>query len=140
MNTFIWLLIIVAAIVFEAITVELVTIWFIPAAVISAILCAVGCDVTIQITAFLVISFATLLLFRKKALDKLKIERNKKYLPENVGETGIVLEPVDKYKGRIFVSGMDWAARTKSEKIIETGKEVIIEAVEGVTLIISEKN
>ena len=71
--------------------------------------------------------------------DKLKIERNKKYLPENVGETGIVIEPIDRYKGRIFVSGLDWAAKTKSENTIEKGKEVIIEAVEGVTLIVSEK-
>lgn len=139
MNIITWLLIIIAAIVFEAVTVELVTVWFIPAAIISGILCAFGCNTTIQIVVFLVISFANLLLFRKKALDKLKIERNKKYLPENVGETGIVIEPIDRYKGRIFVSGLDWAAKTKSENTIEKGKEVIIEAVEGVTLIVSEK-
>ena len=140
MNVAIWFIVLVAALMFEAITVELVAIWFVPGAIVSAILACCGCNMTTQLVAFILTAFATLLLFRKKLMDKLKIEKGKKHLPENVGEIGTVIETVDEFKGRIWVSNMDWAARSKNKEILEKGEQVIIEAVEGVTLIVSKNN
>ena len=75
----IWLGVTVAAIVFEASTLALVAVWFIPSALVSLVLSVFHLPLWLQVTAFLVLSLA-LMIFLKPFMKKvLKV----RYSPTN---------------------------------------------------------
>ncbi|MBR4979681.1 MAG: hypothetical protein IKX77_03935, partial [Clostridia bacterium] len=64
--TMIWLFVAIAAIVLEVITVQMVAIWFAPAALVSMVLSLLGVNEVIQIVVFVLISaFLVVVLFGK---------------------------------------------------------------------------
>lgn len=65
----IWLGVTVAAIVFEASTLALVAVWFIPSALVSLVLSVFHLPLWLQVTAFLVLSLA-LMIFLKPFMKK----------------------------------------------------------------------
>ena len=74
----IWLGIIIAAIVIEVITVDLVSVWFAAGGIIALILCLLGINQSIQIAAFIIIAIITAVVVRPIA---------KKYMRGNIERT-----------------------------------------------------
>ena len=135
---FVWLFIIVAAIVMEASTVSLVSIWFVPPAFVSMILAFYKVDLWIQIIVFFV-GFVLLMLFLKPVFKK---NMGIKVVPTNadalIGSQAVVVETIDNLhaKGQVKVRGQIWTARSADESIIyEPGVVVNVCAIEGVKLI-----
>ena len=63
-------------------------------------------------------------------------------MDELIGMEGVVLEEIDNLKstGKVQVRGMEWTARSQDQdKRIEKDKIVEICAIEGVKLIVKEK-
>ncbi|MBR6334548.1 MAG: NfeD family protein [Clostridia bacterium] len=57
-----------------------------------------------------------------------------------IGSTAVVSETVDNLKGTgcVKVSGVPWTARSADDSVIETGKSVSVEKIEGVKVIVKE--
>lgn len=138
----IWIISLLLFLVIEAATMGLVTIWFALGALGSIIVNLFGAPIWLQCTVFVAVSFLTLLATRPfvKKMTRGKVE------PTNadryIGETGVVEEAIDNIqdKGLVKVKGSVWTARSAENLPIEKGSLVTVKGIEGVKLIVSEKN
>lgn len=56
-----------------------------------------------------------------------------------VGRTGVVLEPVGPFGGRISLASEVWSARTDGDAELEPGAEVVVTRIDGATAVITPK-
>jgi membrane protein implicated in regulation of membrane protease activity len=135
----IWFAIFIGLLVVEALTADVLMIWFMPGALICIILAAFSVPLPVQIAVFFVVSIAMFIL-SKTALKKFFATKKKEKtnLDLIIGETGIVMEDIDNVaaKGSVKVNFQLWTARSKGDADgIKAGDKVKIIAVEGVKLI-----
>ena len=73
--------------------------------------------------------------FAKKVLHTRKERTNADSL---IGSIGVVIEEIDNFqsKGRVKLSGLDWAARSEDGEIIPVGEQVLVRRIEGVKVIV----
>ena len=134
----IWIAVIVLAVVVEIITDNLVSIWFVPAAVVTTILDFAGLDWVWQLIIFLIISIAGIFLLRRFVAKKMKIGDEKTNIQAVVGEKCVVTERIDNYAGcgQARVRGQLWSARgCNDDDVFEIGEVLRIVAIEGVKII-----
>lgn len=135
---FVWLGVIILAVILEASTCALVSIWFIPAAVISLILSFFPVPLWIQIVVFAVCSTLLILFMKvifKKTLGLKSVATNADAV---IGEEAIVTESIDNIEGhgQVKVKGQIWTARAyDKETKYEKGEILNVVAIEGVKLI-----
>ena len=133
----VWIVAAVILIIIEAITLGLVTIWFVGGAVAAAITTLFTDNIIIQVIVFLVVSIA-LLILTKPMRTKLKIGKEKTNVEEVVGRQGFVVEKITPTAfGQVKVGGITWTAGAKDENsVIEVEEKIIVCAVDGVKLIV----
>ena len=134
----VWLGIIILAVIVEASTCALVSIWFIPAAVIALILSFFPIPLWIQIVVFVACS-ALLILFMKgifkRTLGLKAVATNADAL---IGEEAVVTEAINNLEsqGQVKVRGQIWSARAfDKDTKYEKGEILNVVAIEGVKLI-----
>ncbi len=137
--TYLWIFVVIIALVVEASTASLVAIWFIPSAIVAIVLSFFNVSVGIQVIIFFVLSLISIITLRKKLEDKLK----KKVVPTNadalIGKIGIVTEDIDNinFKGQVKVGGQSWTAVSRGEAVVK-GDTVEVLAIEGVKLVVKK--
>lgn len=135
---FVWIALIVLAVVAEAMTTSLVAIWFVPGALISMILALADVNIYAQVITYVVSALVLLIVFK---LILKKRGKKKGYTPTNsdriVGEKGVVTETIDNVAatGEVKIDGKRWTARSDSGDPIPEGTRVKILRIEGVKLI-----
>ena len=135
--SYFWIGIIVIAIGIEIATANLVAIWFMPAALVSAILAFCDIHPAVQILIFLVLSAVGIVLSRIFLKNGQRPD-TRTNIHAIVGEKCIVTEVIDNYAGRgqAKVKGQIWSARSVSdEETFEVGEVLLVVAIEGVKLI-----
>lgn len=140
--TTIWLIILVACIVIEIITMGLTTIWFAGGALVAAIAAALSLPLWVQIALFLVVSLILLYLTRPVAVKYFNKDRVKTNAESLVGRQAIVISEIDNLQGigQVTVGGQEWSARSVEDgRPVSVGSVVIIRAISGVKLIVEEK-
>ena len=139
---FVWLGVIAAAVVVEALTVELVSIWFLPSALAALILSFFDVPVWVQILVFVIgflVLFAVFKLWLWRYIKPKKTPTNADSL---IGETVTVTEDIDNLseKGAVKTRGVVWTARSLDDGMkIEAGKHVTVKEIRGNKLIVSEE-
>lgn len=132
-----WLIIIVILIILEAVTVNLVTIWYIASALVSLVLSLFVPSFFIQFLVFVLLGTLLLVTTRKQLIKLMGKKDEKTNLDRVVGMEGIVTEEIKKNKsGAVKVDGKEWTA--KSSKNIEVDKVVKVLSIEGVKLNVEE--
>jgi len=138
-----WLGIIILSIIVEVFTDQLVSIWFIPGALIAIVLDLCKLGLVWQVLVFLVISVIGII-SGKKYLTKFKLNSTTKTnIDAIIGEKCIVTEKIDNFagKGQAKVHNQLWSARAVSdEDIFEEGEILLVVAIEGVKLIVKKSN
>lgn len=135
---YVWLGILILAMIAEAVTAGLVSIWFVPSALAAMILALCNVPVYLQVIVFFGLSI--ILLIFSRTIWK-KYTAIKPVEPTNadalIGQIGIVTEAIDNIDatGEVKVSGQHWSARSKNGALIEKDAHVRILAIEGVKLI-----
>ncbi|MBE6161508.1 MAG: NfeD family protein [Firmicutes bacterium] len=134
----IWLVIIIALVFLEAITVGLVSIWFIASAVVALILSFFTSNFYIQFAVFAILGII-LLITTRPILTKIMIpKKTKTNLDRVIGMTGIVTEEISKNNiGEVKVDGKRWSA--KANEKINVGEAVNIRSIDGVKLIVEKE-
>ncbi len=135
---FVWLGILIFAGIVEALTAGLVSIWFVPSALVSMILAMCNVPVYLQVTVFFGLSIIFLVLSRtiwKKYVSVKPVSRTN--ADALIGQVGIVTEAIDNIAavGEVKVNGLRWSARSSDGTLIDKGSHVKILAIEGVKLI-----
>ena len=135
----IWLSIFVLAIIIEAITSDLTSIWFAGGAIIALIISFIP-DVAwwIQVIIFIVISTVMILGLRPLAKKLLKTNITNSNIDEMAGKKGIMLKGYDELNhGEVKINDVVWTAIGADEsKAIPQGTKVVVVAVNGNKLIV----
>lgn len=133
-----WLILIFILIIAEISTVNLVTVWFIVSGIVSLILSFIIDSFFVQFAVFVILGILLLLTTRPILLKLIKAKNESTNLDRVIGMTAIVTETIKKNEiGEVKVDGKRWSAISK--KKLEVGEEVIVEAIEGVKLIVRKK-
>ena len=134
----IWIAVLFSSVLVEAFTVQLISIWFVPGALVATILDFLEVEPVWQVLVFLVISLLGILFFRKY-LAKLKPDSSTRTnIDAIVGEKCIVTEKIDNFAGcgQAKVKGQIWSARgLQDDDVFEVGEVLRIVAIEGVKII-----
>lgn len=140
-----WMIWVIAAIIFaivEIYTPSFFMMWFSCGSIVAAISSVFIENEMIQFLIFGIISLI-LILSTKSLTDKFVTKKNihKTNVDRLIGLVGIVTEKIEPIqgKGRIKVSGESWKATTADQSIIEPDTTVIIEKIDGVTLVVKVK-
>ena len=139
---YVWLIALVAFVVIEIATMGLTTIWFAGGALIALLLSLTKISVYVQIGVFLAVSIALLICTRPLAAKFFNQKTVKTNVDSIVGKQAIVLTRIDNLKeeGQVMLNGMEWSARSLEEgKVISAGAVVEVKEIQGVKLIVVEK-
>ena len=140
---YVWLSVIVLAIIAEASTVALVSIWFVPSACISLILALCNVSLWIQLIVFFV-TFVLLMIFIQPVIKKcFGVKPVATNADTVIGQDAVVLESINNLeaKGQVKVRGQVWSARSADESVTYAAGEVVrVLSIEGVKLICEKKN
>ena len=131
--TLIWTIILVAAVIAEAVTVDWVSIWFsVGAAVALASDVLYNATEAIQITLFLIVSIACIILSRPLAKKYLRGNTIKTNYDRIIGKHATVTKTItEDAKGEVKVMGNFWSASSLNNEVIEEGQYVEILTIEG---------
>lgn len=139
MDWIFWLMLVIVLSIIEIATVNLLTIWFVISGIVALILSFFIKDTAIVSTIFAVLGIILLFTTRPILYKLLKPKNEKTNFDRIIGKVGIVTEEIKRNQiGEVKVDGKKWSAI--SNKKIEVGKEVIIEAIEGVKLVVKESD
>ncbi len=142
MQTIYWLIIFVVLLIIEIITMGLTTIWFAGGALAAFLAGVIGFGVTVQVVVFLAVSAILLVITRPIAVKFFNQERQKTNAESLIGHMGLVTEEIDTLKsvGTVEVNGQEWSAKTdEPEERIRKDAVVVVEGIQGVKLIVREK-
>lgn len=131
-----WSLAVAFFVVVEAMTVALVSVWFIGGAVCALIAAALGAGFAVQMVIFVAVS-AILLAFVCPATRRRWAKKPERTNADRlVGQTAMVTETIDACAdtGAVKINGVLWTAKCTTGERIEKGRHVTIERVEGAKL------
>ena len=137
MLSYVWVGVVVMALLLEAITMGLVSIWFVPGALFALTLSLLNFEPYLQIIVFAATSVVTLFLGLT-----LKRKKTKTNVDSVIGQTALIIEEVNNIEGRgaAKLGGQIWSARAKNpSETLLPGDQVVVLAVEGVKLICRKK-
>lgn len=137
-----WVILLVVFVVLEAVTVQLVSIWFAIGCVGGIIANFCGASEVVQIIVVLAVSFVCLAVTKpvlKKVVKKEKIQ------PTNadrlIGQSAVVIDPVNNIRetGTVKIHGVEWNVRSADDSVIESGSVVKIINIKGSKLIVAKE-
>ncbi len=134
-----WGIVLLAMVVLEVSTLNLVSIWFALAALVSLIAALLGASLPIQFVLFVFCSAVGFLIFTLFIRPKIQKMRT---IPTNadriIGEIGQVIEDISPLedKGLIKVKGQMWSARTDLPNLIEKDTLVRVIDIRGVKAVV----
>ena len=138
-----WVGLILVSIVFEVITVGLTAIWISGGALVALIVAWLGGSLNMQLILFFATTFALLFWTRPFAVKFVNTKRTKTNVEETIGQQVRVLERVSNREetGKVRYKGMEWTARSaKADEEFEVDETAIVQAIEGVKMIIGRPN
>ncbi|MBE6690469.1 MAG: NfeD family protein [Ruminococcaceae bacterium] len=137
---FLWIAVLVLAIVIEATTSDMVAVWFMPAAIVSLVLSLIpGVPWWVQVLVFVAVGLILVVATRPLCRRLLRGKRTRTNADALIGQICIVTEEIRNIDGlgEVKIGGLCWSARAKeAERIIPVGERVEIVAIEGVKLIV----
>ena len=134
-----WLVVGILFLIVELMTTALVSIWFVPAAIITCLLSFVVNGFLWQTAIFVVLSAVFMVVCRKIYNKHIKkpvddVDHNEKL----IGKTATVAEDTNGFTGRILVGDIYWKAVSENGEAIPKGETVIIKGINGTTLVINK--
>ena len=126
--------------VVEAATAGLTSIWFAVGALVSLIATALGAQVWLQVTLFILASAGAIAATRPLVRRFAKRRRVPTNADRVLGRTARVTETIDNLipTGAVYVDGKTWTARSAGGEVIPAGSRVQIQRMEGVKLFVKK--
>ena len=139
--TVIWAIGIIAFVVLEAATYQMVSIWFAIGAVGGIIASALGASFKTQMLVFIAVSVVFLLALRPVSMKILKTRGAKTNIDGLIGTEVLITKDIDNLNGvgEGKINGMTWSVRSLDNAKIPANTIAVIEKVEGVKLIVTRK-
>lgn len=137
---YLWAALTVVLVIIEALTVQLVTVWFAAGSLAAAIAALAGANTVWQCVIFVSVSLLALILTRpyvKKAIIKKAVPTN---ADRCIGKEAVVTETIDNRagQGQVKIGGVAWTARSEDDSVIERDEVVLVKKIEGVKVIVEK--
>lgn len=137
----IWIAVGVFFLIVELCTTALVSIWFVPAAIITCLLSFVVKGAIWQVAIFVLLSAIFMVVFRKIYKKYIKkpvddVDQNEKLL----GKIVTVIDETDTISGRVKLGDIYWKAITEDGEILSQNEKAVIKNVQGTTLVVTKFN
>ena len=135
---YVWIAVLVAAVIVEALTNDFVAIWFFPASLVSMVLSLFNTPAWLQILLFLIIGLALVVATRPLCRKFLVSKQEKTNVDAVVGKVCLVTEEICNINelGEVKLGGLCWSARSADGRVIPVGEQVTVKEVQGVKLIV----
>jgi len=135
--TLFWTIVLVIAVIVEAITVDLVSVWFALGAVAALISEALGASELIQGILFAVISIVCIIASRPLTKKYLRGNTIRTNLDRVIGKHCLVTETITAdNKGEVKVMGTLWKATSLNNETIEAGQYAEVVSIEGAHVVV----
>ncbi|MDY3972974.1 MAG: NfeD family protein [Clostridia bacterium] len=140
-NVIIWLIGIIVFVVLEAVTYQIVSIWFALGAVGGLIASLTGASFTVQMIVFIAVSVIFLICLRPVSRKLLKSKQEKTNVDSMLGKEVLITKEVDNLSGsgQGKVNGVVWTVKSADNSQIPENDIAVVEKVEGVKLIVKRK-
>lgn len=137
-NVYLWLGAVILFGIIEALTVGIVSIWFSIGALAALIAAALHAAPWLQITVFLAVSAAALIITRPLIKKKILLRTTPTNTDMLIGQRGTVDEAIDNLAGTgsVKIAGKVWSAKSENGDDIPSGSTVTAVRIEGVKLIV----
>lgn len=134
----VWLIAIVVFVAVEAVTYQMVSIWFAIGAVGGLIAYVCGAGLPVQIGVFIALSVIMFAALRPVSMRLAKKRRFKSNAEGLEGKTVLITEEVDNLNGtgKGKIDGMVWTVRAANDSTIPAGTTAKVIRIEGVKLIV----
>lgn len=134
----VWLILLVALVTGEAITVGLTFIWFAVGAMGGLLVAVLNGPVWLQIVVFLALSALTLILVRPAAAKLLTPGISPTNADRVLSQIALVTEEINNIAetGQVKLFGQVWTARSENEEVIPAQSRVRILRIEGVKVFV----
>lgn len=135
---YIWLAVIIFAAILEAATTQLVSIWFVVGGIGALAASIFQAPLALQILIFASVSAVALVATRPFVRRVLTVRPTSTNADRYIGKIGIVTVTIDNSRalGQVNVLGSIWTARSVNNTVIEVGKHVLVESIDGVKLMV----
>lgn len=135
-----WAALMVVFIIVEAVTVQLLTIWFAVGSLAALIASLLGATTVWQCVIFVVVSLLVLVLTRPYVKKVIEARTEPTNADRCIGKEAIVCEKIDNRAGQglVKIAGITWTARSEDDSVIEADEIVKVEKIEGVKVIVSK--
>lgn len=135
----VWLVIGIIFMIIEAMTVALLTIWFVGGSVAAMILAALGASTLVQVVGFILVSIILLILARP-LIRKRNLATVQTNADRLIGKSGIVTKEVTEFSnGQGRVGGQIWTIQHIDQTPMGIDSRFVVKAIEGVKLIVTEE-
>ena len=136
--TAIWLVIAIALIIGEVLTVGLTFLWFAVGAVAGLLVAWLHGPVWLQLVAAVLVSALALALVRPVAARFFSPKHTPTNADRILGSTALVTQGIDNgaEQGQVKIAGQVWTARSQQNVVIPAGREVKVLRIEGVKVIV----
>lgn len=133
-----WIGVIVIALAVEMATDQLVSIWFVPSAFVTAILSLCKLGLIWQVLIFTVLSAAGIVVSKILLAKSNRGKDTRTNTEALIGERCVVTSRIDNFEdqGQVKIKGQFWTARGTGENdVYEVGEALTVVSIEGVKLI-----
>lgn len=139
--TLVWTIILVIAVIVEAITIDLVSIWFGIGAIAALICHFFGVGEVLQIVIFAIVSIVCIVTSRPLAKKYLRGNTVKTNLDRMIGKHCLVTETITAdQKGEVKVMGNLWSATSLNNETIQIGDYAEVISIEGSHVVVKKIN
>lgn len=135
----VWIAIGIVALVIEMSTAALVSIWFVPAAILTCLFSLAVESIFAQIVVFVILSAIAMVISRKVYNKYIKKDKDEIGADSKmIGKIVKVIEDADATSGQVLVGDIYWKARSENGEIILKDEQAKIVSVDGTTLVINK--
>ncbi len=138
----VWTIVLIAALIVEGASFALVAIWFAAGALGALIAAGLGAPFIVQLIVFIAMA-VIMLIFTRPLLKKLFPN---KFIPTNseleIGKTAVVIEAIDNAtgKGRVRLSGVNWAAVSENGEDIPVDEIVVVKEIRSAKVVVARNS
>ncbi|ADQ17267.1 protein of unknown function DUF107 [Leadbetterella byssophila DSM 17132] len=132
-----WVVIGIALLIVEILSVSFYSIFFGIGGLVTALFVYIGLadEISAQLLVFGIASMASLFIFRKKLVEL--FDKNAKDFKEIVDDFAKVSSPIPPHgEGKVYYRGADWIAYSDAEHSIDKDARVKIRKIDGIKLIV----
>lgn len=133
-----WLMAAVVFGIFEAVTIQLVAIWFAVGALAALVPALLGGPFWLQFVTFAAASALSLAMTRPLVAKVLRVKKTPTNADRLIGMVGVVTETICNVeeRGRVLVDGASWSARSEDGEPVEEAEHVVVKGIKGVKVIV----